>query len=76
MISFTITNQQPLLQLATRMTTPLLGQLFPFKPEEETISTYLERTNIFFQANKIEDDKQKLKLFYFLTQLVQKHLCY
>ena len=44
------------------MTTPF-GQLLPFKPEEETISAYLERTNIFFQANKIEEDKQKVTLF-------------
>ena len=42
---------------------PLLGQLSSFNPEEEIISTYLERTNIFFAANKIEDDKQKVTLF-------------
>ena len=30
---------------------------------QETISAYLERTNIFFKANKIEEDKQKLTLF-------------
>ena len=62
---------QPLLQLATRMTTcgatTLLGQLAAFNQEEETISAYLERTNIFFEANKIEEDKRC-----FLMQLVLK----
>jgi len=38
---------------------PLLG---PFNPEEEIISAYLERTNIFFAANKIEEDKQRVTL--------------
>jgi len=41
---------------------PLLGQLSPFNPEEEIISAYLERANIFFDANKIEDDKQRVTL--------------
>ena len=31
-----------------------------FQPEEETISVYLERTNIFFEANKITTDKCKV----------------
>ena len=43
--------------------TALLGQLSAFNQEEETISAYLERTNIFFEANKIEEDKQKVTLF-------------
>ena len=47
-----------------RMTTfTLLGQLCAFNPEEETISAYLKRTNIFFEANRIEKDKQKVTLF-------------
>ena len=37
--------------------TALMGQLSVFNQEEETISAYLERTNIFFEANKIEEDK-------------------
>ena len=47
-----------------RMSTPLLGQLSSFNPEEETISAYLERTNSFFEANKIEEDKQRVTLFF------------
>ena len=42
---------------------PMLGQLSSFNPEEEIISAYLERTNIFFEANKIEEDKQRVTLF-------------
>ena len=42
---------------------PLLGQLSSFNPEEEIISAYLERANIFFDANKIEEDKQRVTLF-------------
>ena len=58
----------PLLQLAMRMSVtaaaaPFLGQLPSFNPEEETTSAYLERTIIFFEANKIEDDKQRITLF-------------
>ena len=48
--------------MTTRGVTALLGQLSAFNQEEETISAYLERTNIFFEANKIED-KQKVTLF-------------
>ena len=49
--------------MTTRGVTALLGQLSAFNQEEETISAYLERTNIFFEANKIEEDKQKVTLF-------------
>ena len=45
------------------MATPYLGQLASFQPEEETISAYLERTNIFFQANEITEDKRKVTVF-------------
>ena len=40
-----------------------LGQLAAFQPEEETISVYLERTNIFFEANEITVDKRKVTVF-------------
>ena len=49
--------------MTTPAVTALLGQLCAFNPEEETISAYLERTNIFFAANKIEEDKHKVTLF-------------
>ena len=45
------------------MATPYLGQLAAFQPEEETISAYLERTNIFFEANEITTDKRKVTVF-------------
>ena len=45
------------------METPYLRQLVSFQPEEETISVYLERTNIFFQANKITEDQCKVTVF-------------
>ena len=40
----------------------VLGQLSSFNPKE-IISTYLERANIFFEANKIEDEKESDFLF-------------
>ena len=40
-----------------------LGQLAEFQPEEETISVYIERTNIFFEANEITADKRKVTVF-------------
>ena len=42
---------------------PIFGQLSSFHVEEETIITYLERTEIFFQANEITEDKRKVPLF-------------
>ena len=33
------------------------GRLEEFLPENETISNYLERVEIFFQANAIADEK-------------------
>ena len=45
------------------MATPYPRQLTSFQPEEETILAYLERTNIFFQANKITEDKRKVTVF-------------
>ena len=32
--------------------------------KRRTISAYSERTNIFFEANKIEEDKQRVTLFF------------
>ena len=32
-----------------------LGKLHEFKPNEEEFATYLERVEIFFAANKVED---------------------
>ena len=40
-----------------------LGQLFAFQQDSETISAYLERDQIFFNANGIEEDKQKVPIF-------------
>ena len=45
------------------MATPYLGKLAAFQPKEETISVYLERTYIFFEANKIITDKHKVTVF-------------
>ena len=45
------------------MAKPYLGQLSAFQPDEETISAYLERTDIFFQANDITEDKRKVTVF-------------
>ena len=36
----------------------VIGQLKAFKPEEETITTYLERAELYFDANGIADDKK------------------
>ena len=35
-----------------------IGQIQPFDPANERISTYLERAELFFQANGIEGDKK------------------
>ena len=40
-----------------------LGQLSAFQQESDTISAYLERVQIFFNANGIEEDKQKVPIF-------------
>ena len=40
-----------------------LGQLSEFQQDSETISAYLERVQIFFNANGIEEDKQKVPIF-------------
>jgi len=45
------------------MAKPYLGQLSAFQFKEETISAYLERTHIFFQANEITEDKRKVTVF-------------
>jgi len=45
------------------MVKPYLGQLSAFEFEEETISAYLERTHIFFQVNKITEDKCYVTVF-------------
>ena len=42
--------------MATRMAT--IGQMQPFDPANDRISTYLERVLLFFQANGIADDKK------------------
>ena len=34
------------------------GQFSQFDPDQETMSAYLERVQIFFQANNIADEKQ------------------
>ena len=43
-------------QLATRMTS--YGRIKEFRPEEETIESYLERIKLFFTANEIADEKK------------------
>ena len=35
-----------------------LGKLDPFQPESETISAYLERVDLFFEANEVAADKK------------------
>ena len=35
-----------------------LGKLHEFKPDEEEFATYLERVEIFFAANGVEDTKK------------------
>ena len=50
--------------LATRMAAKqFLGQIYAFQQDSETISAYLERVQIFFSANGIEEDKQKVPIF-------------
>ena len=46
--------------VATRMSNPsyhFYGQLTNFDPDTETMSAYLERVDIFFQANRIAEEK-------------------
>ena len=47
----------------TQAIQPIFGQLSFFHSEEETITAYLERTEIFFQANEITEDKCKVPIF-------------
>ena len=50
--------------LATRMAAKqFLGQIYAFQQDSETISAYLEHVQIFFSANGIEEDKQKVPIF-------------
>ena len=41
-----------------------LGQLSMFQQDSETISTYLERVQIFLNVDGIEEDKQKVPIFF------------
>ena len=43
-------------QLATRMTS--IGKIEEYKPDGKSIAAYLERAELFFAANNIEDDKK------------------
>ena len=43
--------------LATRMTTTI-GKMQEFDPTSDRISTYLERAEMFFQANEIAENKR------------------
>ena len=45
------------------VTKQYLGQLSAFQQESDTISAYLECVQIFFNANAIEEDKQKVPIF-------------
>ena len=40
------------------MATSTVGSLTEFKPDSERIETYLERVQLFFDMNRIKDDKQ------------------
>ena len=40
------------------MATSTIGSLTEFKPDSEKIEAYLERVQLFFAANGIEDDKK------------------
>ena len=56
---------QKILQLATRMATRrYLGRLGDFKPDEEMITAYLERVDLYFEANGI---KEAARVATFLT---------
>ena len=44
--------------------TATIGTLSEFIAEKETISAYLERVELFFTANGIEEDKQSLVLLW------------
>ena len=48
--------------LATRLEDKVMatqyGQLHEFQPETESIGAYLERIDIFFQANDIQEQKR------------------
>ena len=41
------------------------GQLSQFDSEQETLSAYLERVDIFFQANNIAEEKQVGIYYYY-----------
>ena len=50
--------------LATRMAAKqYLGHISAFQPDSETISAYLERVQLFFDVNGIEEDKKKVPVF-------------
>ena len=44
--------------MATRIPIATIGQMGEFKPDEEGISAYLERLQLFFVANSVEEGKQ------------------
>ena len=41
----------------TRVKMATIGLLEAFKPDNERMSTYLERVQLFFMANEIEEEK-------------------
>lgn len=51
---------------ATRMT----GEMYEFQPEKETVTGYLERSQLFVSANMIAEDKMVQTL---LTVVGPKH---
>ena len=40
------------------MTTATIGRIDEYRPENELLSSYLERVDAFFSANEINDEKQ------------------
>ena len=45
--------------MATRMAAvPIIGHIQEYRPENELLSTYLERVELFFAANDVKDEKQ------------------
>ena len=49
------------------------GRIDEFRPENESIEAYLERIELYFNANEVEDDK---KVPIFLSVIGGKHTPY
>ena len=55
------------------MATATLGTLQEFQPDAEPIAAYLERVNLYFEANDIKEDQQVVVLLAGLVKLLTDH---